>query len=173
MKNKWICLIKIILFLLLIGFLMFIISPFINKDSKKIDNKQVTEKAEKKFKLSKEDITNEKEIIGAKIIIKEEVTGNIIEKWTSSENTMYFNIAKGEYVFEETIEKVDEILIESTKFNLDKDGKIKKSKKVINKIKSDLSDVDVPITDANTNIIICFIGVIALLFGIHKIKSIY
>lgn len=123
----------------------------------------------KKIKISKKDITNEKEVEGAKIVIKDE-KGNIKKEFISSKQPEEFELQPGIYLMTETIapkgyQKVETVF----KFQVLKDGSIKLLTVNDKSVKADKNhmtfynnpEVKVKVPDTAKNIIIY--GIIGLL----------
>lgn len=79
----------------------------------------------KKIKISKKDITNEREIEGAEIVIKDE-KGNLMHKFKSTKQPEEFELQPGIYLMTETLSPKGYQKIETVfKFQVLKDGTIK------------------------------------------------
>ncbi len=129
------------------------------------------------IKISKQDITNEKELPGASIVIKDE-NNNIIKEFISTEEETSFYISPGIYTLNEIAapygyEKVNT----SFKFEVKEDGTISllsnnnyitmKDNTII--LYNDVQVVEVPNTFEPINYILIIIGIITTLSGIFLI----
>lgn len=93
----------------------------VNSDNASFTYKMV-DKAELKVRISKTDITGEKEIPGATLIVKDS-KGNAIETWVSTNEPKYIVLEPGEYSLTETIAPKGYILSKtSVYFKLDENG---------------------------------------------------
>lgn len=85
---------------------------------------KMVDKAELKVRISKTDITGEKEIPGATLIVKDS-KGNAIETWVSTNEPKYIVLEPGEYSLTETIAPKGYILSKtSVYFKLDENGSV-------------------------------------------------
>ena len=77
-------------------------------------------------KISKQDITNGKELEGATLVVKDS-NGNIVDKWVSTNEAHYLsNLTEGTYTLTETIAPKGYKLSEETiEFTVTNDGKVK------------------------------------------------
>ena len=95
----------------------------VNSDNASFTYKMV-DKAELKVRISKTDITGEKEIPGATLIVKDS-KGNAIETWVSTNEPKYIVLEPGEYSLTETIAPKGYILSKtSVYFKLDENGSV-------------------------------------------------
>ena len=95
----------------------------VNSDNALFTYKMV-DKAELKVRISKTDITGEKEIPGATLIVKDS-KGNAIETWVSTNEPKYIVLEPGEYSLTETIAPKGYILSKtSVYFKLDENGSV-------------------------------------------------
>ena len=95
----------------------------VNSDNASFTYKMV-DKAELKVRISKTDITGEKEIPGATLIVKDS-KGNAIETWVSTNEPKYIVLEPGEYSLTETIAHNGYILSKtSVYFKLDENGSV-------------------------------------------------
>ena len=95
----------------------------VNSDNSSFTYKMV-DKAELKVRISKTDITGEKEIPGATLIVKDS-KGNAIETWVSTNEPKYIVLEPGEYSLTETIAPKGYILSKtSVYFKLDENGSV-------------------------------------------------
>lgn len=84
----------------------------------------MVDKAELKVRISKTDITGEKEIPGATLIVKDS-KGNAIETWVSTNEPKYIVLEPGEYSLTETIAPKGYILSKTAVyFKLDENGSV-------------------------------------------------
>jgi uncharacterized surface anchored protein len=115
-------------------------------------------------RVSKTDITGEKEIPGAKLIVRDK-DGNIVDEWTSTEDIHFAdNLIEGEtYTLEESIPAPGYVTAEPITFTVTKDGistdvtmKDEPTKVVIRKVDEDnkpLSGAKLQILDKDNNVI--------------------
>lgn len=95
----------------------------VNSDNASFTYKMV-DKAELKVRISKTDITGEKEVPGATLIVKDS-KGNAIETWVSTNEPKYIVLEPGEYSLTETIAPKGYILSKtSVYFKLDENGSV-------------------------------------------------
>ena len=96
--------------------------------------------------ISKQDITNSKELPGAVLIIKDK-NGNEVAKWTSTDKPHVIKaLPYGEYTLTELSAPSGYVKAETISFTLDKNGK---SKDVVT-MKDDVTKVEIIKKDANT-----------------------
>ena len=100
-----------------------------NNEIKKVImyNEPIKEEIVTKVQISKQDITNNKELPGAKLVIKD-ANGTIVKSWTSTNTPKYFEgLTAGNYTLCETIApKGYELKKECVNFTVKKDGNISK-----------------------------------------------
>lgn len=98
-----------------------------NKDGKTITNVVFTNKKEvivTGVKISKQDITNNKELPGATLIIKDS-NGKVVKEFVSTNKSTYFELPAGNYTLTEKIAPKGYTLSEETiKFTVKEDGTI-------------------------------------------------
>lgn len=95
---------------------------------KMIDKKQSEEPKPTKVEISKKDITNGKELAGAKLKVVDK-DGNVIKEWTSTDKPAYFeNVFKaGEtYTLVEETAPNGYVVAEEVKFTVNEDGTVTK-----------------------------------------------
>ena len=80
---------------------------------------------EKHVTISKQDATTDKELPGARLVLKDS-KGNIVEEWTSTDKPHYINDLKdGEYYLSETVAPEGyELSTTTVKFTIEHDGKV-------------------------------------------------
>ena len=100
-----------------------------------------------KVKISKQDITDKKELPGAKLVIKD-ANGNVKDNWTSTSTPNYFEgLAAGTYYLSETAAPSGyELYTESIKFTVYANGTVSKvimynSPKKVTKVKISKQDI--------------------------------
>lgn len=118
----------------------------------------------KKVKISKQDIATKTELPGATLIIKD-ATGKEIKRWVSTNEAVYFELAKGTYYLEEVIAPDGYILsTESIKFTVNEFGLVDREVIMYN-----TREVKVPITASNASILMYGIGLLTMIFGFTKV----
>lgn len=130
------------------------------------------------IKISKQDITDKKELEGASMIVKDE-NNNIIKEFTSTLEPTSFYISPGIYTITETIvPKGYEKLESSFKFKISEDGKVTliddASKYFVLKdnviiLYNDVEKVEVPDTFKPINYILISLGVLIIMGGLFII----
>ena len=100
-----------------------------------------------KVKISKQDITNKKELPGAKLVVKD-AKGNVKASWTSTSTPKYIEgLEAGTYYLTETAAPEGyELYTESIKFNVYANGTVSKvimynSPKIVTKVKISKQDI--------------------------------
>ena len=113
-----------------------------------------------KVKISKQDVTNGKEIPGAQLEVKDK-DGNVVDKWTStSEPHMIEGLTVGKYYLTEKIAPKGYVISEEIiEFEIKNDGTIDTVVMLNTPI------VDVPNTASAASIFVTIIGVISVAFG--------
>ena len=107
-----------------------------DKDGKTIDKVVMYNTKEKEVNISKQDLTNKKELPGAKLEVID-AEGNIIDSWTSTDKVHTIkDIKTGTYKLKETMAPDGYILnIETIEFTVNEDGTItNKDGKTIDKV---------------------------------------
>ena len=80
-------------------------------------------RSEHEVEISKVDASNSKELPGAKLKITD-ADGNLVEEWTSTEESHFVKLTYGEYTLTEITAPKGYELAESIKFTVGKDGKV-------------------------------------------------
>lgn len=138
------------------------------------------EEKETKVSISKQDITNGKELAGAHLMIKDS-NGNVVYEWISSDTPHMINTLKpGVYTLTETIAPDGYILsTETITFTVKDDGEIV-SVIMYNTPKENPEEpvnpgveIEVENTGTSKNIFKTLFGIISITFGLNVIKSNY
>lgn len=118
-------------------------------------------------KISKKDITNEKELVGAHIVITDE-SDNIRAEYDSTEEPYEFYLGPGKYKLKETVAPEGYDLVETVfEFEILKNGNVKLLSTESDYFKTDKNEIilynkvtEVPVPDTfKTNIILSIIGI--------------
>ena len=80
-------------------------------------------RSEREVEISKVDASNSKELPGAKLKITD-ADGNLVEEWTSTEESHFVKLTYGEYTLTEITAPKGYEVAESIKFTVGKDGKV-------------------------------------------------
>ena len=123
--------------------------------------------------ISKQDITNSKELPGAKLVLKDS-EGNVYEEWTSGENEHVIEmIPAGTYTLEETTSPDGYMLnTETITFVVDKYGKVTVDGNEVDKvIMYNTPETPVPKTAANISVFVYLIGIIAVSGGAYLLYN--
>mgnify|MGYP003299572855 CR=1 FL=1 len=113
--------------------------------------------------ISKQDITNGKELPGAHLVIKNYETGEVIEEWISGTEPKYFELKPGTYTLTETIAPDGYILSNETiTFTVKEDGSVTK---VVMYNSPDGKEVEVEDTASFKTMTSSMIGAIVIAVG--------
>ena len=120
----------------------------VKEDGKPVQVKFENEPIKTGVKLSKVDITNQKEIKGATLLITNEKTNSVVRSWVSTGKTEFIELEPGNYILSETIApKGYKKSTKTVKFTVKEDGTVDTVKFENEPIKTGVKLSKVDITD--------------------------